>query len=99
MTVPNITDDQRRDYLRKANEVRRVRYDIKARLKRGELKLADVLEMDEAQGMRAVEVIRAVPGVGVKNAERIMSRCGIAPGRRVRGLGIRQRENLLELTA
>ena len=96
MPVPEITNEQRREYLRRANDLRRVRCGIKARLKRGELKLADVLEMDEAQGMRAVEVIRAVPGVGAKNAEKIMRSCGIAPGRRVRGLGIRQLAALLE---
>ena len=60
--------------------------------------LADVLatgETDEAIGkMKVLAVLEAMPGVGKIKAQRIMERLEICPSRRVRGLGVKQREAL-----
>jgi hypothetical protein len=45
-------------------------------------------------GLRVSEALGALPGVGPKGVERIMSDCGIAASRRLRGLGPRQRAAL-----
>ncbi len=99
MTVPTLDDDARRRALAGATEARRVRADWKLRLARGEAGLADLIDAaasDAAVGkMRVVEALGALPGVGPRGVERILADCAIAPSRRLRGLGVRQREALL----
>lgn len=56
-------------------------------------------ELDYAlEGMRVFDLIRGVPGVGNVRAERLMSEIDISPKRKVRGLGTRQRQQLIDLT-
>ena len=43
-----------------------------------------------------VAVLEAMPGVGKVRAQRIMERLEISPSRRVRGLGAKQREALVQ---
>jgi hypothetical protein len=99
VTVPTLDDDARRRALAGATEARRVRADWKLRLARGEADLADLIDAaatDAAVGkMRVVEALGALPGVGPRGVERILAACAIAPSRRLRGLGVRQREALL----
>ena len=45
--------------------------------------------------MRVGELVRSVPGVGDVRARRAMEQAGIAPDRRIRGVGQRQREALV----
>jgi ribosomal protein S13 len=45
-------------------------------------------------GMRVADALAALPGVGPRAVERILEACGIAPTRRLRGLGPRQRAAL-----
>ena len=99
MTVPPLDDDARRRALIGAAEARRVRAEWKLRLARGETDLAELIEAaahDPAVGkMKVVEALGALPGVGPRGVERILDACSIAPSRRLRGLGVRQREVLL----
>jgi hypothetical protein len=99
MPVPPLDDDARRRALLGAAEARRVRADWKARLARGETDLAALLtatETDATLGkMKVVDALGALPGVGPRGVERILEACAIAPSRRLRGLGLRQREALL----
>jgi ribosomal protein S13 len=44
--------------------------------------------------MRVEALLEAMPGVGKVRAQRIMERLEISPSRRVRGLGVKQREAL-----
>ena len=66
--------------------------------------LADWRDLDAAAGddglagMRVGDALGALPGVGPRGVERILDACGIAPTRRLRGLGVRQRRALLEGT-
>lgn len=54
---------------------------------------------ERAAGIKVEELLRSMPGIGKRNAERIMALCEIAPNRRVRGLGRRQRERLGDAVA
>ena len=95
---PVLSDDARRAALAKAAEVRRVRADIRAQLKSGEIAFVDLLERvdDDMVGkMKALSVIESLPGVGKVTARRLMERCAIAESRRLRGLGEQQRAKLL----
>lgn len=101
MTLPVMTPEQRAEALEKAARVRTARAVLKTRLKSGEVTLADALADEEVAGrMKVSQLIEAMPGLGKIRAAGVMERLGIDPGRRVRGLGPRQREALeAEFTA
>ena len=98
MALPLLTPEQRAAALDKAAAARKSRAELKVRLKSSAATFADVLlagETVEAVGkMRVVAVLEAMPGVGKVRAQRIMERLEISPSRRVRGLGVKQREAL-----
>lgn len=99
VALPQLTEEQRAAALEKAAAARRVRAELKERLKRGGTTLTDVLksaESDEILGkMKVSALLEALPGVGKVRAQQIMERLEIAPSRRLRGLGDRQRKALL----
>ena len=66
-------------------------------LKKGETTLKDVLESDDpiASRMKVSALIESLPGYGKAKATKIMDELGISSTRRVKGLGARQREQLL----
>ncbi|MBA2554485.1 MAG: integration host factor [Geodermatophilaceae bacterium] len=98
MPLPELTAEQRADALQKAAAARRARADVKDRLKRQELSVADVLRVGETDTvvgkMRVSAVLEALPGLGKARAQKIMERLEISPTRRVRGLGANQRKAL-----
>ena len=99
MALPQLTDEQRAAALEKAAAARRARAELKDRLKRGGTNLKQVLkdaETNEVFGkMKVSALLEAMPGVGKVRAAQIMERLEIAPSRRLRGLGDRQRKALL----
>ena len=99
MALPQLTDEQRAAALEKAAAARRTRAELKDRLKRGGTTLEEVLaksDSDEVLGkMKVSALLEAMPGVGKVRAAQIMERLEIAPSRRLRGLGDRQRKALL----
>ena len=99
MPLPTLTPEQRKQALEKAAEARRKRADVKAQLKKGDLTLAQLLskEDDDTVGkMNIASVLESLPGVGKVGSRKIMERLEISDTRRVRGLGTKQREALLE---
>ena len=98
---PKLTDEQRQAALEKAAEARRVRADVKERLKTGSLTLSGLFELagrDEMVGkLKVLALLESLPGVGKVKARRTMEEIGIAESRRVQGLGAQQRGRLLEL--
>lgn len=98
MALPPLTPEQRTAALKKAAQARRVRAELKGKLKHSGATLAEVLasgDTDEVIGkMKVSAVLEALPGVGKVRAQRIMERLEISPTRRVRGLGAKQREAL-----
>lgn len=99
---PALTAEQRQAALEKAAKVRRERAEVKERLKMGSLSLAELLDRvgDDAVGkMKVVSVLESLPGLGKVKARRLMASVGIAESRRLQGLGVKQRAELLEQIA
>ena len=100
MALPTLTPEQRQQALAKAAEARKKRAEVKAELKSGKRNLADVLkrsEKDDTIGkMKVSNVLESLPGVGKVRAQKIMEELDISATRRVRGLGSKQREQLLD---
>lgn len=98
MALPPLTPQERNDALRKAADARRVRAEVKAKLKHAGMTLREVLgkaDTDEMLGkMKVSAVLESMPGVGRVRAARIMDKLEISPSRRVRGLGSKQRQAL-----
>jgi transposase len=99
VALPQLTEEQRAAALEKAAAARRARAELKDRLKRGGTTIGEVLKQsdtDEVLGkMKVSALLEAMPGVGKVRAAQIMERLEIAPSRRLRGLGDRQRKALL----
>lgn len=100
MALPSLTPEQRADALQKAAAARKARAEIKERLKKGELQLAEVISIadtDDVVGrMRVSAVLESLPGIGKVRAEKLMHDLRISDSRRIRGLGGNQRRTLLE---
>lgn len=98
MPLPELTPEQRAEALQKAAAARRARADLKDRLKRHQMTVADVLRAGDTDSvigkMRVSAVLEALPGLGKARAQKIMERLEISPTRRVRGLGANQRKAL-----
>jgi hypothetical protein len=95
---PPLSEEQRRDALAKAATARRKRADLKEQLKSGRTSLKELLERtnDEIVGkMKVSTVLESLPGVGRVRARKMMERLDISESRRMRGLGSKQKENLL----
>lgn len=89
-----FTDEERARNLRAACRVRHERSLLLARIRSGEVGVTEALADPVAQRMRVTTFLRAIPGVGPKRAELVMRTVGIAPNRRVFGLGARQLREL-----
>lgn len=96
---PQLTPEQRTAALAKAAEARRVRADVKARLKMGTVTLNELIaQADEnpiVAKIKVLAVLESLPGIGKVTARRKMEEIGIAESRRLSGLGPQQREKLL----
>lgn len=97
---PSLSPEQRQAALAKAAEVRRERAELKDHLKSGRMSLKDLLskaDSDETAGkMKVLSALEALPGTGKVKARRLMEQVGISESRRLKGLGAKQREALLE---
>jgi hypothetical protein len=97
---PALSPEQRQAALAKAAEARRVRAELKEKLKMGSTTLAELLNKAEADDiigkMKVLAVLESLPGVGKVKARRTMDEIGISETRRLRGLGEKQRGALLE---
>ncbi|MEX0659144.1 MAG: integration host factor, actinobacterial type [Egibacteraceae bacterium] len=99
MPLPQLDDEARRRALEKAAEARKVRAELKQQLKSGEIDFLEILrraDRNETVGKTKVSaVLEAMPRLGKVRARKLMERLDISPSRRLRGLGINQREKLL----
>ncbi len=100
VALPSLSPEDRAANLKKAAAARKARAELKERLKRGEIKLAEVIEIGEtddvAGRMRVSAVLESLPGIGKVRAEKLMRDLRISDSRRIRGLGGNQRRALLE---
>jgi signal recognition particle GTPase len=97
---PSLSPDQRQAALEKAAAARRLRAELKEKLKMGSLTLKELLAQashDEIVGkMKVIAVLESLPGLGKVKARRLMEDVGISETRRIQGLGDQQRKKLFE---
>ncbi len=99
MSIPKLSPEARAVALEKAQKVRSARMNLRKQLKAGEVSLAEVLadtENEVVAKMRVKYLLESLPKVGKINAAKIMEEIGIDEARRVQGLGVRQKAQLLE---
>ena len=98
MALPTLTDEQRKAALEKAAQARHARAELREKVKTGKVSLKEVLDSTDpiAERMKVSALIESIPGYGKAKAAKIMDELGISATRRVKGLGARQREQLLE---
>ena len=98
MPLPQLTDEQRKAALEKAAAARHARAELRENIKSGKVSLEEVLNSGDpiANRMKVSALIESLPGYGKAKANKIMEDLSISPSRRVKGLGARQREQLLE---
>lgn len=97
---PALSPDQRQAALEKAATARRLRAELKEKLKMGSLTLKELVDQGETDEivakMKVLAVLESLPGLGKVKARRLMDEIGISDTRRVQGLGDQQRKKLLE---
>ena len=98
MALPQLSDEQRKAALEKAAAARHERAELREKIKKGEISLEEVLDSDDpiANRLKVSALIESLPGYGKAKAAKIMDELGISATRRVKGLGARQREQLIE---
>jgi guanylate kinase len=91
---PQLSAEERSAALDKAKHSRQIRAAIKAKVKTGDLTLADVFKQADSDlvvgKMRVADLLAALNGVGKIRASAIMDRLNISPTRRIQGLGKHQ---------
>ena len=98
MALPELTAEQRKAALEKAAAARHARAELREKTKNGEISLEEVLDSDDpiASRLKVSALIESLPGYGKAKAAKVMNELGISATRRVKGLGARQREQLIE---
>jgi hypothetical protein len=95
--VPERTNEQRMKALRRANEIRTARAQLKRDLKAGKVKIEQLLRdpPEYVQSAKAFDMIVAVPKYGRVKANKILTQCRISPSKTIGGLSERQRAELV----
>jgi hypothetical protein len=97
--VPERTHEQRMKALRRANEIRSKRAQLKRDLKAGKARIDNLLHNppDYVLTAKAFDMILAVPKYGRVKANKILTQCRISPSKTIGGLSERQRAELVTM--
>ncbi len=97
MALPQLSAEDRKKALEKAAQARHARAELREKIKAGKVSLAEVLESDDpiAKRLKVSTLIESLPGYGKAKAAKLMDELEISESRRVQGLGVRQRQELL----
>lgn len=97
--APERSLDQRMDALRRANEIRSQRAQLKRDLKSGEVAITALIAdpPDFVMTAKVFDMLMAVPKYGKVKATRFLNLCRISQGKTIGGLSERQRSELLEV--
>jgi guanylate kinase len=89
---PALTAEQRAAAAQAGIEARRARSDVKSRIARTEISIFDAINDQRAaiQRMKVSDLLGSVPGIGSRRVFLLMEKIGIAPTRRIGGLGEHQ---------
>ena len=95
--APERSLDQRMEALRRANDIRSKRAQLKRDLKGNKVKIQTLL-MDPpeyVQTAKVIDMLMAVPKYGRVKTNRILNQCRISPSKTIGGLSERQRAELV----
>ncbi len=97
--TPQRSLDQRLDALRRANEIRSLRAQLKKELKSGPLTVDEIIAepKDFVLTAKVFDIIVAAPKYGKVKATRLLNQCRISQGKTLGGLSERQRTELIDL--
>ena len=97
--APARSIDQRMEALRRANDIRVKRAQLKKALKSGEVSIEQILREppDFVSTAKVFDMLMAVPKFGRVKAARLLNTCRISQSKTVGGLSDRQRQELLGL--
>ena len=99
MALPQLSDEARKEALKKAAAARSARAALRTQVKNGELSFADVLAKlgdPVVDKIKVLTLIESLPGYGKAKASKLLSELDISDTRRVKGLGEKQKAALLE---
>jgi len=99
MTAPERSLAQRRDALKRANEIRTKRARMKADIRAGRRSALTILGEPPAyvESMKVWDLLLAIPKVGRVKANKSLTQCRISPSKTIGGLSQRQRDELVSL--
>jgi hypothetical protein len=95
--APERSLDQRMEALKRANDIRSKRAQLKRDLKGNKVKIQTLL-MDPpeyVQTAKVIDMLMAVPKYGRVKTNRILNQCRISPSKTIGGLSERQRAELV----
>ena len=95
--APERSLDQRMEALKRANDIRSKRAQLKRDLKAGKVRIQTLL-MDPpeyVQTAKVIDMLMAVPKYGRVKTNRILNQCRISPSKTIGGLSERQRSELV----
>lgn len=96
---PSLSPEQRQAALKKAAAARRLRAEIKDKLKMGSVSLREVIDQGDndemVAKMKVLSLLESLPGLGKVKARRLLEELDISESRRIQGLGRKQRDALL----
>jgi S13-like protein len=97
--APERSLDQRMDALRRANDVRVRRAQLKKDLKDGKVRIQTILgdPPEYVETAKVIDILMAVPKFGRVKAARFLNTCRISQSKTVGGLSERQRTELVSL--
>jgi hypothetical protein len=97
--APERSLDQRMDALRRANDVRVRRAQLKKDLKDGRVRIQTILgdPPEYVETAKVIDILMAVPKFGRVKAARFLNTCRISQSKTVGGLSDRQRAELIDL--
>jgi hypothetical protein len=99
MALPPLSDEARKEALKKAAAARSARAALRAQVKSGELSFADVLAKAGdpiVDKIKVIALVESLPGYGKAKAAKLLTELDISDTRRVKGLGEKQKAALLE---
>ncbi len=99
--APERSLDQRMEALRRANEIRSLRAQLKKDLKSGRVTVDSVIADPPEYLLTAkvFDMLLATPKLGKVKATRLLNQCRISQGKTLGGLSERQRGELVDLLA
>jgi hypothetical protein len=99
MALPQLSEEARKEALKKAAAARSARVELRQKIKEGKVTVKEVLETEGDSVIDKLKVstlIESLPGYGKAKAAKLMYELGVSDTRRVKGLGAKQRAALLE---